>query len=174
MVGRRPDPLEKRKAKGNPSRRPMPDSPPTRVEGVPEPPEFITGHALDAWRRAADLLAKRGQLSQDSYFALLAFATCYAEWLDLADDIRKNGRTQKVKTKAGTRASGRAAPKNSKVDKSALMERQRPQVAMFQDADRRLRAWLIEFGLTDASRGKVPAGDPGKKEEDPAAKYGLN
>lgn len=163
-AGRRPQPLEKRAAKGNPTRRPMPNAP-TRVEGQIDPPAELTGIALDCWVRLSQVLTARGQLSLDSYWSLIALCECFAEWEELRRDIRDHGRTQKVKTKG-------AAKSRSKL---AVMERQRPQVAMFQDADRRLKGWLIEFGLTDASRGKVGGTEPPQgNSADPLAAYGLN
>lgn len=62
----------------------------------------------------------------------------YAEWCELKADIKANGRTQKVTTESG-----------------AEFERQRPQVAMLSDCDRRLKSHLIEFGLSPASRSKI-------------------
>lgn len=162
-MSRRPDPLEKRIAKGNTQRRPLPKDAPERVAGIPEAPQWLAGHALVCWRKTADLLQRRGQLSADSELSLLALCTVYAEWMELAEDIRENGRFQRVKTKAGTEDDGQAA----------YMERQRPAVAAFQDADRRLRAWLVEFGLTDAARGKV-ATTPPENPDEVLSRYGLN
>lgn len=158
MAGRRPEPIESRIARGNPQRRPIPKDVPTRVEGMPEPPEWLQGHALECWQRVSDLLFKRGQLSADSTMSLLALCQTYAEWVDLARDIRENGRFQTVETQAG-----------------GFMERARPAVQAFSDCDRRLKGWLIEFGLTDASRAKVAAQAPSSSDEDdPLARYGLN
>ena len=165
-TGRRPQPLEKRAAKGNPTRRPLPPAAPSRVTGEIDAPASLEGPALDCWKRLSQVLAARGQLSLDSYWSLIALCECFGEWEELRQDIRTNGRTQKVKIKDAAKSRSKAS----------VMERQRPQVAMFQDADRRLKGWLIEFGLTDASRGKVggirePA--PGERK-DPLAAYGLN
>jgi P27 family predicted phage terminase small subunit len=167
MAGRRPEPIEKRAAKGNPQRRPMPDSVPPRVESVPKAPVWLKGHGKTCWTRVSGLLFMRGQLSADSELSLVALCQCYAEWVELAEDIRANGRFQKVMTKAG-------ASSEEGVD-AGYMERVRPAVAAFQDCDRRLKGWLIEFGLTDASRGKVTGTPPpgGSDQTDPLERYGL-
>lgn len=108
----------------------------------------------------------RGQLTPDGEISLIALCQCYAEWVELAQDIAANGRFQLVLTKAG---------KEDPDGEGSYMERLRPAVSAFQDCDRRLKGWLIEFGLTDASRGKVSAADSGKGEgDDPLARYGLN
>ncbi len=162
-MSKRPDPLERRIGKGNTQRRPLPANAPARVLGAPQPPAWLDGHALTCWRTTSVLLAQRGQFSADSELSLLALCNVYAEWIELAQDIKANGRFQKVKTKAGTEADGEAA----------FMERVRPAVAAFQDCDRRLKGWLVEFGLTDASRGKV-SGSPPSDDEDPLRPYAIN
>lgn len=155
-VGRRPQPIEKRIGKGNPNNRPLPTNIPARVAGVPNPPKHLAGFSLECWNEYAPLLKQRGQISKESRISLTALCECYAEWRELGDDLRENGRFQKVTTGSGDE-----------------MERVRPALAAYQDADRRLRAWLIEFGLTDASRAKV-SGTPEADNDSPYAEFGLN
>lgn len=164
---RRPEPLEKRIGKGNTSHRPLPKSPPARVNTAPTMPAWFGELERQCWERTSHLLFARGQLSADSEASLIALCQCYAEWTELARDIKDNGRWQRVLTVA--------AQRGKEDGEAGYMERVRPAVAAFQDADRRLRAWLIEFGLTDASRGKV-TGAPEDPDgaDDPLARYGLN
>ena len=103
------------------------------------------------------ILAARGQLSMESGPSLIALCQCYGEWVHLARDIRKNGRSFMTYSVTGDE-----------------VEKGRPQVGMLADADRRFKAWLSEFGLTDASRGKVPASPPGEDGDDPLKSYGLH
>lgn len=126
----------------------------------------MAGHAAECWERTSGLLFQRGQLSADGQMALIALCQCYAEWVELVEDLRVNGRFQKVLTKAGSGVEDE--------DDGAYMERARPSLAAFQDCDRRLKGWLIEFGLTDASRGKVSGKPSAPEGDDPLAKYGLN
>lgn len=181
-VGRRAEPLEKRIARGNPQRRPIPENTPVRVAGVVLPPPYLSGVALDFWTEYSTILELRGQFTTESRVSFIALCECFAEWRELHDDIRLNGRTQKVKIYNSGKGKGKSRKSDESYvdefedDEFTLMERQRPQVSMFQDADRRLKGWLTEFGLTDASRGKVSGVAPGKKgdNEDPLAAYGLN
>lgn len=161
-MSRRPDPLERRIGKGNPQRRPMPKNAPERVSEAPEAPSWLDGHALDCWHRVGALLIKRGQWSADSEVSLTALCTTFGEWVELAQDIKANGRFQTVRTRAGAGTD----------DEAGYMERVRPAVAAFQDADRRLKGWLVEFGLTDASRGKVQA-EPSSEVDSVLERYGL-
>jgi P27 family predicted phage terminase small subunit len=119
----------------------------------------MAGPALECWERVSHLLFSRGQLTQDSEVSLIALCQVYAEWTELREDIAKNGRFHTTKS-----------------EKTGEMERLRPAVRIFSDCDKRLRAWLIEFGLTDASRAKVSAFKPpqGDAGTDPLGRYGLN
>lgn len=135
-------------------------------------PSTFRGAARKCWEDVTDLLSKRGQLTLDSALSLAALCECFAEREKLWKHLDKHGHFQVVRTTAGDR-----------------VEKLRPSAAAFADADRRYRAWLTEFGLTDASRGKVQV-DPARAPvaqtgsgrarrkpaapEDPAARYGLN
>lgn len=57
--------------------------------------------------------------------------------------------------------------------KQGIIIRAHPAVAALAEADRRLRAYLIDFGLTPASRTRVKAegGDNGYK--DPLSEFGI-
>jgi P27 family predicted phage terminase small subunit len=177
-MSKRPDPIEKRIAKGNTSRRPLPTAAPGRAIAGPVAPPWLAGPALDMWRHLQAILMPRGQWSADSELALMALCTTWAEYVELADDIRRNGRFQSVRTKASSAAPASNAqiygfePPLHRMDDAACMERIRPAVAAYQDADRRLKGWLIEFGLTDASRAKAPA-PPVPPAGDALARYGL-
>lgn len=132
---------------------------PTRVVGVPNPPEWFGSDELTCWLDMCMLLEPRGQLSMDSRPSLIALCQCYAEWVSLVREIKVHGRTYWTTTTVGEN-----------------VEKARPQVAMLADADRRFKAWLTEFGLTDASRGKANGAPPGEgpKADDPLAAYGLH
>jgi P27 family predicted phage terminase small subunit len=151
-------------------------------------PKWMTGYAKECWDTVTAVLAARGQLSPDSLFALDALVQCLVEWKSLSTDLRKRGRTQKVMLtiagKAGKKNKNDGAPgvepdddpldgKKKKPPNHLMMERARPQVQMFQDCDRRLRAWLVEFGLTDAARAKVNGTSPETPKKDPLAEFGL-
>ena len=151
-------PYEVRVGKGDLSNGPI-VVPVDRVPGTIVPPRWFNKDELECWNRTTEILAMRGQLSKDSYWSVVAMCQCWAEWLELMLDIRENGRIQ---------------------GEGGLSGRQRPEVAMFQIADKRLRGWLQEFGLTDASRGKVSkpdiptsASEPTRGSVPSASDYGL-
>lgn len=141
-------------------------TPPPKVAGTPKPPRGMKGDALAHWHEMTELLARRFQLTLDSAPALAALCDVFAERKQLAAILDKQGRTQRVKATSG-----------------AMVTRAHPLMRPYQDADRRYRAWLGEFGLTDATRGKVNAlairpaanDDPAPPAGNvPGARYGLN
>lgn len=150
-------PTEAKIAAGNPGKRALPKSEPARIAGVVLPPADMPAATLVHWRRFAGLLKARGQLSLDNAEALEGLAHCAQEVRELREQLAREGRTLVQVTVTGEE-----------------MRRANPAQAMFSDADRRLRGWLSEFGLTDATRSKVAAGEESPKGADPLAAYGLN
>lgn len=133
---------------------------PPRIEGVPNPPAHVTcnADALECWIDLSQVLFARGQLSEESARSLASACICYAHWVSLVRDIQANGFT--TTTWSPTAGSKEIA---------------RPEATLFSDVDRRWLHWLVEFGLTDASRGKV-AGDgkpPASDAADPLNRYNL-
>lgn len=182
-----PDPFEVRKAKGNTSGRPMPDAV-ERVEGDLQVPTCLGEEGLKCWLHVTEILKRRGQLSRDSHWSLIALCACWEEWHDLQMNILAFGRTERVLTNGGQKAASRkASDSGAPLDTDSFMVTKiRPEVAMFQDCDRRLRSWLNEFGLTDISRAKVEkiptdpqtGAGPGNYKRKPktggASDYGLD
>jgi P27 family predicted phage terminase small subunit len=126
---------------------------PARV--IPSPPEHLSPDARVAWGRFAAILDRSGVLTEADAAALEQVAETYAEIVALRQDIAVNGRFQVVETKAG-----------------GEMERMRPAYSALMDADRRLKAWLVEFGQTPAARSKVKSnGGEDAEKEDPAARF---
>jgi P27 family predicted phage terminase small subunit len=100
-------------------------------------------------------LAKLGTLATTDTHALEAAAETMAEAREARAAIEKEGRFYTSPTRDG-----------------GTMIRPHPALASMQDADKRLRAWLIEFGLTPASRGKVSTNTPADTAaSDPLARY---
>lgn len=139
--------------------------PPPRLHGIPKPPVDLKGPARDFWMLICKLLTSRHQLGLDSAPALKALCEVYQERVELAEILATEGRLQWVTTTKGDR-----------------IRRPHPASAMFRDADARYRSWLGEFGLTDASRGKVnavyiqPLAPEAKKQAaaaKPGDRYGL-
>lgn len=152
MAGRRPTPTAIKIATGNPGKRKLNKREPRVPKGVPIPPDDLSDGARRAWFAWAPVLDAMGVLTAADAIVLERACECYAEVNELKMELRSGGRVQVVPTKGG-----------------APMERQRPQVAMLADADRRLKSYLVELGLSPAARSKVHATE--QPDETEADKY---
>jgi P27 family predicted phage terminase small subunit len=154
MAGRRPKPTHLRLVTGNAGKRPINKAEPMPGRAIPSPPEHLSPEARVAWGRFSAMLDRIGVLTEADAAALEQVSETYAEIVALRADIAANGRFQTVITKSGDE-----------------MERMRPAYSALMDADRRLKAWLVEFGVTPAARSKVKVNGAAEKQEDPAAAY---
>ena len=156
MRGPPPKPTWLRVLEGNPGRRPLNAREPRPPSGVVRMPRHLSPAAKAAWRAWAPRLRRMRLLTVADGPALECLCETYAELRAARDTLQVEGRYQGVATKAG-----------------GTMVRLHPAVGDVQDADRRLRGWLAEFGLTPAqrSRVRVPPEHVGKGEapaQDPA------
>lgn len=118
----------------------------------PSRPAHLTPAAQAAWQSLAALLEGMGVLTEADGHALESLCETYAEILSLRAVLAKRGtHTYESMTDAG------------------IMIRAYPEVAMLAAADRRFRAWLVEFGLTPAARSKVSIHED--EPDDNLAKY---
>ncbi len=153
----------------NPSHRPppAPKKVPKPAAVMPECPAHLSDAARRFWNSLGRKLFLAGMLAETDGVALERAAEAYAEVCELQGDLRAyavkfpdsaGGRTQIVPTKGGSD-----------------FERQRPTVGMLQDADRRLKLWLLELGATPAARSKVTSllDDDSEGAKDPGEKYGF-
>ena len=151
-------PTALRLVKSNPGKRPMParepKAPPISADNIPPPPEVMSPYAAGAWRRLAPLLAGMGVLTEADLIAFERLCECYAE----------------VQTARDAIAAAGGATYETTTDKGDTMYRSRPEAAAMADADRRLKTWLTEFGLTPAARSRVSV--QGEQTDDLAKYFG--
>ena len=110
---------------------------------IPEPPEFITGIALEEWKRASKLLLDMRVLTSADGVALAAYCDAYRLWVEATEMVRKSGIL--IKTVQGNVI-------------------QNPALGVANKARQDMVKYLIEFGMTPASRPRVSASD--KKDDD--------
>src|SRR4051794_7754205 len=108
-----------------------------RSSGRPRPPAHVSDGARKIWPRLAEMLDSSGVLTKADAIAFEVL--CEADLLDARAAIKAFGSQY---FEATTEAGGRII-------------RPHPAVAAIRDADRRIRAWLVEFGLTPSARSRV-------------------
>lgn len=149
MAGRRPLPSAVKAARGNPGKRRANDREPEAPAGMPACPDWLPARARECWADLGPTLEGMRVVTAADRLALVLLADAYAEWRAARDEVDSEGPTYETETEAGGR-----------------MIRSHPAVAQASDAARRLRALLVEFGLTPSARSRVKAGKPA--EDDPA------
>ncbi len=125
---------------------------PNLPPGVPSPPDDLADDERRAWFSFGAILHSMRVLTVADGPYLRQLVETQVEVDELHAEIKKHGRVQKVKTKAG-----------------GFFERQRPHVGMLSDARRRLKELLSKGGLSPADRSKVNASE--EKAQDPADRY---
>lgn len=154
MKGRKPKPTHLKLVTGNPGRRNLNAKEPKPKRSRPSPPAHLSDKALESWGYVSGLLDRMGVLAECDAMALEMLCEAYGDYLAARAELKAFGSdTYATETATGDR-----------------MYRTHPSVAQRNDADRRIRAWLAEFGMTPSARSRVKA-DGQEDQDDPAAAY---
>ena len=142
--GPKPQPTAKKKLRGNPGRRPLPENEPQpkASRDIPLAPRHLDKVAQKEWRRMAKELHPLGLLTNIDLTALAAYCASFSIWIDAQKQIQKHGVL--IKAQSG-------------------FPMQSPYLAISNRAMTEMRKWMIEFGLTPSSRSRVAA-KPVEKE----------
>lgn len=146
--GRRPVPTALKLLRGNPGKRALNDAEPKPEPRLPKPPGHLGPEARREWRRAGRLLMAMGLVSELDRSALAAYCQAWGRWVEAEEQLRKYGMV--VKSPSG-------------------FPIQSPFLAVANKAMDQMRGYLVEFGMTPASRTRVHADLPA--EPDPLDKY---
>lgn len=152
--GRKPTPTHLKVVTGNPGRRPLNDAEPNAVRSRPSCPAHASDKAKETWGYVCGMLDRMGILSEVDAIAIEMLCEAYADWLGAKRALAEFGSDYyQTENSAG-----------------GVMHRAHPAVATKADADRRIRGWLAEFGMTPSSRSRVKV-DGEKAEDDPLSQY---
>ena len=149
-------PLEKRKAEGTMRtvhRRKEATAPKVEVKTLEEVPG-LTAKAKKHWPFFKKMFAALPVAAESDIATVQRMLECYAEVRECQDVIIKEGRFYRAETKEG------------------YIIRAHPAVSNLSEADRRLRAYLTDFGMTPAARTKVQGND-NTPPQDPLKDFGL-
>lgn len=127
---------------------------PDPAKELPAAPAFLTDEALEWFDLISERLQRLGLASATFTEVMTILASRLAEMEALEKDIAENGRSYTSDTQNG------------------FIHRQRPEVAMLNEARRHAQSLLAELGLTPASIGKVSLGDGKQKSKDPWEGFG--
>lgn len=130
MAGRYAVPTALKIVRGNPGHRALPKDEPQPELGIPETPPDLDSMALAEWQRITPELDRMGVLAKIERSGLEAYCRWYSTWRRLMNDIQKPKLAAKVYTRKFIQAT---------------------------TASKEMRAFLVQYGLTSASRTKVSA-----------------
>lgn len=90
--GRKPKPVARKKAAGNPGQRKLNDSEPTfpQIKNI-DPPEWIGGFAREMWERIAPELCGQQILTMADIQNFEAFCDSYGRWREARDQLKVEG-----------------------------------------------------------------------------------
>jgi P27 family predicted phage terminase small subunit len=159
-MGHRPLPTALKRLRGNPGKRKLSAGEPQPQLCEPEMPTWIPELAKEAWRTLVPKLMRLGLLSEIDHAALTAVCVAFARWREAEAEITRLGQviSQPVLNKKGELVGYRT--------------KANPAVAIANEANRIMRSYLVEFGATPASLGKVGRVEA-PKEADPLELYLL-
>jgi len=119
---------------GNPGKRPVGEPEPEPASRLPEPPEHLSDEAKREWLRVGELLVDLGLVSDLDRAALAGYCQAWSRWVEAEEALRTYGVV--IKSPSG-------------------YPMQSPFLAVANKALEQMRGFLIEFGMTPASRSKV-------------------
>lgn len=150
--GRPPKPTALKVLQGGDTRKSRRKNEPKPDVGIPACPEYLDGYARAEWDAVAPILATLRILTIADRGALEMLCRAYDEYREATDNVEKDGATYETATENGS-----------------VIIKAHPAVNQRNDAWRRYRAALSDFGLTPSSRAKI-AVDP-EKPKDPIADW---
>lgn len=153
--GRRPNPTSLKILNGNPGRRPLNKDEPKPRAKLPACPAHLTPAAKREWQRIGQKLLTLGLVTEMDRAALAAYCQVYARWVEAEEQIQKHGTVWKLTTKAGT-----------------PWVQQSPYLQVANKALEQMMRYLVEFGMSPASRSRVHA-LPLIDEDNPAEEFFL-
>ena len=139
-MGRTPQPTALKRLRGNPGRRPLNTHEP-RVTGIPDPATCLDEVAAAEWRRIVPLLAECGMLGRVDMAGLTGYCLAWSRVVQTEFDLRASGSTYM----------------------KGAIPKLHPNVQRAHEALIDLKHFIVEFGLTPASRTRIKVDQPAPK-----------
>ena len=138
MRGRKPKPTKLKRLAGNPGKRQLNENEARIPLAIPTCPSHLLGEGRREWKRMSEALYSAGLLTEVDRAALAGYCQAWARWV----------KAEKVLTKRGEVVMG--------VNGTLKVS---PWHSVAKNAKEEMRKFLIEFGMSPASRSRVKAVD---------------
>jgi P27 family predicted phage terminase small subunit len=143
-AGRKPKPTSLKLITGNPGHRPLNRNEPNPKRVIPPCPDFLQDEARATWHKVSKKLFKIGLLTEIDDMALALLCQSWTEYLEASAKLRETGLL--VKSPNGQ-----------------LMLN--PYLVIANQAIKKVRAMLVEFGMSPSSRGRISTTAGGQDSE---------
>ena len=144
-MGRPPKPTALKRLAGNPGKRKLNDLEPEPRREMPGCPRWLTGEAKKEWRRMARDLYDAGLLTTVDRAALAGYCVAWATFYEAQTELQKTGVSMVIMTSNG----------------NAVMN---PWLGVRNRALDEMRRFLVEFGMTPASRSRVKRAETNEEQ----------
>jgi P27 family predicted phage terminase small subunit len=144
--GRRPLPTAVKKLRGNPGKRPVNKAEPKPKSLAPKMPAGLPPLAIAEWKAIVPMLGELGVLTQVDGKALAAYCEYFAQWREALDEVRERGITVEEPI---VKICGQES------EIIGYKYKRNPAVTIANDAAKLMKSFLVEFGLTPSSRGRL-------------------
>jgi P27 family predicted phage terminase small subunit len=148
MAGRRPKPTVLKKLQGNPGKRALNKNEP-KPNGIPTCPGHLDKIAKSEWKRVSRELLSVGLLTAVDRSALAAYCSAFSRWAKAERELQNKPAV--VKAPSGYPMTN-------------------PYIGIANSALDLMRKFLIEFGMTPASRSRIHVESAGG-DADPFAAF---
>lgn len=152
--GRRPKPTALKKLQGNPGKRKLNEREPKPKAGDPEMPKGLSEDAATEWNTIVPELRELGVLTKIDRAALAAYCHAYARWMEAEREVARVGIV--VQEPIWDRLTGRLL---------GVKFKKNPAVTISETAQKIMKAFLVEFGMTPSSRSRVRIEKPTEADE---------
>jgi len=139
MRGRKPSPTHLKVVKGEPHKSRINTNEPTPRRGKVDPPGHISTKARQTWAYVSTTLDDMGVLTQADAIALECLCEAYADYLNARQELKAFGSNYYETT----------------TERGSTLYRLHPAMQVVQEADKRVKWWLSEFGKTPSSRSRL-------------------
>jgi P27 family predicted phage terminase small subunit len=158
--GRRPLPTAVKNLRGNPGHREQNDAEPVTAAEVPDMPPDLSLEAIAEWKSIVPILSDMRVLGRADGKALAAYCHAFALWMKAEKEIDKLGLMVEEPIMQGH---------GEMRELVGVKYKKNPALSIAFDALKIMKSYLVEFGMTPASRTKIRVEKP--TEEDPYEKY---
>lgn len=160
MKGRKPTPTHLRIVTGNPGKRPINGAEPKPRRSRPPAPTHLDKESKAIWDVVVKELDDISILTSIDIFAVEVLCAAISDHRSSIRQIARNAtaHTSDKRAKRDPTFSQDGQYYMTVNQSGSTMWRAHPALALKSDADRRIRGWCAEFGLTPAARTRLVVG----------------